>query len=356
MSATREISIHREDEERVSRIYSSVLATKALLMVLSFLLMTVIVFSLDKFQSDWLLYYFTFGLVLGNLLLPTWFFQGMEKMRYISILNIGISLIYTAAIFIFVRQPADYTYVPLISALGTIIIGVYSLRLVKRQFGVGFTRPSREDIRHQLLEGWHVFISTVAISLYTISGTFILGFFASNTIVGYFSVAYRIISIANGLLSPISQSIYPYISSLAVKSREEAIYFIKKTTTIMGALSLLVSFLIFIFAGLILYILAGTQYNQSVQLIQIMAFLPFIIALSNMFGVQTMLTFNYKRAFSRIILVGSVINIILTLIMAPFYTAVGISVAMVVTEIYITLAMYLYLRGKGINLLELKRV
>ncbi|HNS25874.1 MAG TPA: polysaccharide biosynthesis C-terminal domain-containing protein, partial [Methanobacteriaceae archaeon] len=74
------------------------------------------------------------------------------------------------------------------------------------------------------------------------------------------------------------------------------------------------------------------------------------------FGVQTMLTFNYKRAFSRIILVGSVINIILTLIMAPFYTAVGISVAMVVTEIYITLAMYLYLRGKGINLLELKRV
>src|SRR5690606_551905 len=103
-------------------------------------------------------------------------------------------------------------------------------------------------------------------------------------------------------------------------------------------------------------ILAGTQYNQSVQLIQIMAFLPFIIALSNMFGVQTMLTFNYKRAFSRIILVGSVINIILTLIMAPFYTAVGISVAMVVTEIYITLAMYLYLRGKGINLLELKRV
>jgi len=356
MSATREISIHREDEERVSRIYSSVLATKALLMVLSFLLMTVIVFSLDKFQSDWLLYYFTFGLVLGNLLLPTWFFQGMEKMRYISILNIGISLIYTAAIFIFVRQPADYTYVPLISALGTIIIGVYSLRLVKRQFGVGFTRPSREDIRYQLEEGWHVFISTVAISLYTISGTFILGFFASNTIVGYFSVAYRIISIANGLLSPISQSIYPYISSLAVKSREEAIYFIKKTTTIMGALSLLVSFLIFIFAGLILYILAGTQYNQSVQLIQFMAFLPFIIALSNMFGVQTMLTFNYKRAFSRIILVGSVINIILTLIMAPFYTAVGISVAMVVTEIYITLAMYLYLRGKGINLLELKRV
>ena len=356
MSATREISIHREDEEKVSRIYSSVMTTKALLIGLSFLVMTVMVFSFDKFRTDWLLYYFSFLLVVGNLLLPTWFFQGMEKMRYISILNIGISLIYTTAIFIFIRGSNDYLYVPLISALGTIIIGVYSLRLVKRQFGVSFKRPSRADIQHQLEEGWHVFISTVAISLYTISGTFILGFFASNTVVGYFSVAYRIINIANGLLSPISQSIYPYISSLAVKSREEAISFIKKSTSLIGVLSFLVSLLIFFFAGFILFILAGNQYDQSVPLIRIMAFLPFIIALSNMFGVQTMLTFNYKHAFSRIIMVGSAINIILTLILAPFFTAVGISVAMVVTEIYITLAMYLYLRAKGINLLELKRV
>jgi PST family polysaccharide transporter len=356
MSATREISIHREDDEKVSRIYSSVMTTKALLMILSFLVMTVIVFSFDKFRSDWLLYYFSFLLVVGNLLLPTWFFQGMEKMRYISILNIGISLIYTAAIFIFVRGSSDYLYVPLLSALGTIIIGVYSLRLVKRQFGVSFKRPSLPDVKYQLEEGWHVFISTVAISLYTISGTFILGFFASNTIVGYFSVAYRIINIATGLLSPISQSIYPYISSLAVKSREEALIFIKKSTAMVGVLSFLVSLLIFILAGPILFLLAGAQYSQSVLLVQIMAFLPFIIALSNMFGVQTMLTFNYKQAFSRIIIIGSAINIILTLILAPFYQAVGISVALVVTEIYVTLAMYLYLRGRGINLLEIKRV
>ncbi len=354
MSATREISIHREDEEKVSRIYSSVLTTKALLMVFSFLVMTVMVFSFDKFRTDWLLYYFSFLLVVGNLLLPTWFFQGMEKMRYISILNIGISLIYTAAIFIFVRGTSDYLYVPLISALGTIIIGIYSMRLVKRQFGVSFKRPSPADVKHQLLEGWHVFISTVAVSLYTISGTFILGFFASNTIVGYFSVAYRIINIATGLLNPISQSIYPYISSLAVKSREDAISFIKKSTRLIGVLSFLVSLLMFIFAGLILYILAGIQYEQSVLLVRIMAFLPFIIALSNMFGVQTMLTFNYKQAFSRIIMIGSVINLVLTLILAPLYTAAGISVAMVITEIYITLAMHLYLRSKGINLLELK--
>ena len=105
-----------------------------------------------------------------------------------------------------------------------------------------------------------------------------------------------------------------------------------------------------------MYILAGTQYNGSILLLQIMSFLPFIIALSNMFGIQTMLTFNYKRAFSHIIIIASVINIVLALILAPSFKAVGISVAVVITETFVTIAMYIYLRNKGINLLDVKNV
>lgn len=352
LSATREISTNRNDDVKVSEIYSSVMATKVILLILSFFIMVLVVFSFEKFRNDWLLYFFTFGLVVGNLLLPTWFFQGMEKMRYISILNIGISLIYTASIFIFVRNTSDYLYVPLINSIGTILIGIYSLSLVHREFDVKIIRPSMTNIKYQLEEGWHVFISTVAISFYTISNIFILGFFANNTIVGYYSVADRIIKMVSGLLGPISQSIYPYISVLAIKSKNDAIVFLKKITILIGASSLALSLIIFLFAGVIIYILAGSQFNESVILIQIMAFLPFIIALSNIFGTQTMLTFNYKKAFSRIIIIAGVINIILALVLTPLFKAVGISAVVVITELFVTIAMYYYLKVKGINLLE----
>lgn len=356
LSATREISINREDKIHVSKTFSSVMTSKFLLMVLSFILMSVIVFGFSKFRSDWLLYFFTFGLVIGNLLLPTWFFQGMEKMKYISLLNMGITLIYTALIFIFIRHPSDYLYVPLINSVGSVTIGIIALNLVRRDFNVKFIFPTLKDVKYQLIEGWHVFISTVAISLYTISNTFILGFFASNTIVGYYAVANSIISMASGLMQPISQSIYPYISSLATKSKKDTLNFIKKTTKLIGAFSFTISLLILLLSGFILFILTGTQYQGSVLLLQIMAFLPFIIALSNMFGVQTMLTFNHKRAFSHIIIIASVINIVLALILAPNFKAVGISVAVVITESFVTITMYLYLKNKGINLLELKNV
>jgi PST family polysaccharide transporter len=58
---------------------------------------------------------------------------------------------------------------------------------------------------------------------------------------------------------------------------------------------------------------------NSFYYLRIMVFLPFIIALSNMFGIQTMLTFNYKKAFSNIIITASAINIILALILGPIF-------------------------------------
>lgn len=357
LSATREISINKEDPKKISNIFSAVMVTKFLLLIISFLIMLIIVFSFSKFRNDWVLYFFTFGLVIGNLLLPSWFFQGMEKLKYVSILNMGISIIFTISIFFFVKTPSDYIFVPLINSIGSIMMGIIALKVIFRNFDVSFNRPTITDIKYQLFEGWHIFISTFATSLYTVSNTFILGFFASNVIVGYYSVAERIIRMVMGLITPISQSIYPHISSLMIKSEEKGIEFIKKITKLIGIVSFILSLLIFIFAGMIITILAGTQYTESIQLIRILSFLPFIVSLSNIFGVQTMLTLNYKKAFSKIIILGSIINITMALLLTPLYTDVGISISFIITEIFITMTMFIYLRHKGIKLIgETKHV
>ena len=347
-SATREISIHRDETERVSRIYSSVMVTKTILLAVTFMAMLVTVFLIDRFRSDYLLYIFTYGLVVGNLLFPVWFFQGVERMRYISILRIVSSLIYTALIFLAVRGPGDYLYVPLINSAGFIAVGLYSQRIVMREFGVKFMIPSPSDIREQLLEGWHLFISTLAISLYTTSNRFILGLLVSSATLGYYAVAEDITRALQGIVSPISQAIYPYFSRIQKDDRERAKYELRKMLIFMGVLTFGLSVALVFLAPLIVGILAGPSYGESIPLLQILVFIIFAIGVNNILGVQGLVSFGYKEKFTRIVIFAGLVHIGLLLGLVMLLGSGGAAVAVVTTEIIIGIIEYIILRRMGV--------
>ena len=348
LSATREISINRENKEKVSEIFSSVMIIKFFLLLLSLGLMTIIVFSFKKFRQDWLIYYLAFGMVLGQTLFPIWFFQGMERMRYITFLNVLAKLIFTIAIFIFVKRSSDYLYVPLLNSLGLILAGILALWIVFKDFGVFFRIPSFENLKYHLKEGWYIFISTVAISLYTISNTFILGLFTNNTIVGYYSAAERIIRVIQGFLAPISQTIYPHISKLMNESKEVGGKFIRKVTLLIGSFSFILSFFIFIFADLIVRIILGSQFTESIIVLRIIAFLPFIIGLSNVFAIQGIIASGNFKIFSKITFLGAISNIILATLLVKLLQAVGVAISVVFAEILVTLVSFYYLKRLGL--------
>jgi len=349
LSATKEISIYRDNKEKISKIFNSVIMIRIGFMLISFFILSFLVFTIPKFRVDWLIYFFTFGMVLGNVLFPVWFFQGMERMKYITSLNITAKLIFTTSIFIFIRKMQDYIYVPLISSLGSIIAGMLSLWIVYNNFKVNFTLPDFREIKYQLKEGWHIFISTVAISLYTTSNTFILGLFTNNTIVGYYSAAEKIIKASYGLLTPVSQTAYPYISKLVTESKQRTLDFIRKLVRLVGMGTFILSLFLFMLAAPIINTVLGKQYQQSIIVLKILAFLPFIIGLSNILGIQTMLTFNLKRTFSRILISAGLLNVTLALILSPLYQHIGVSIAVFVTEMFVTLSMFFYLEKKGIK-------
>jgi PST family polysaccharide transporter len=354
LSATREIAIHRDDNEKVSEIFCSVMMIKMAFLLLSIILLTLIVFAFSKFRVDAKLYYLAFGTVVGQVFFPVWFFQGMEKMKYITMLNIASKGIFTVLVFFTIHNTSDYIYYPIINSLGFFVAAILAILIILKNFNIKFKIPKMYVIRHQLKEGWYIFISTVAISFYTISNTFILGLFTNNTIVGYYSGADKIIKAVESILSPVSQAVYPHISKIANESRAKAINFIRKIVLVTGGVNFALSLLIFVFAGTIVKILLGNEYIESINILRIMAFLPFIIGLSNIFGIQTMLTFDYKNAFSKILIAGSIMNIILSIIVVPLWKHIGTASAILVTEVFITVSMFIYLNRHGIKLLERK--
>ena len=353
LSATRELAICRDDNQKISQIFSSVMFIKLCLCILSFIILLLIVLFIPKFNEDSYVYILTFGMVIGYMLFPTWLFQGLEYMRYTSILNIIGKIVFTVLIFIFIHDTTDYMLVPLINSLGYILVGILGIYIALTKFNIKITIPSIRDIKYHLREGWYVFISTIAINMYTTTNTFLLGLLTNNTLVGYYSIAEKIILAVNGLLNPISQALYPFISrTVKTDDKTRSIEFIRKITKIMTLVGIVLSAGLFIFAKPIILLLFGQSYVNSVIILQIISIVPLAVSLSTVFGVETMLTFNYKKAFTSIVMIGGIIDIVLGIILITLMKEIGIAISFATTEIFITIAMFIFLQRKGIKIIN----
>ncbi len=131
-------------------------------------------------------------------------------------------------VFVFVKHKSDYLLIPLLNGCGLILSSAIALYVVSSKLSIKFKLVSITLIKKQFIDGWHVFISTISISLYTFSSTFILGMVGTNTIVGYFSAAEKIINAIKGLYGPIAQSLYPLISRKIFENRDKGINFVSK--------------------------------------------------------------------------------------------------------------------------------
>lgn len=113
----------------------------------------------------------------------------------------------------------------------------------------------------------------------------------------------------------------------------------------MGAL---ISIGLLIGTPLIVHLLLGPQYEPSIPVMRILSFLPFLIALSNVFGVQIMLPFGLDKPFLVILASAGFVNVLLALFLVPLLQAFGMAVAVTLTEFYVTSSMFWYLRAKGV--------
>lgn len=344
-SATRRIAVVREDKKAVSRIMTSVMMLKLLGGIITMAALILLVNYVTRFHESSVPFLLSYGYVIGNAIFPLFVFQGIEKMKYVAIYNFISRVLFTVLLFVVIRAESDYIYVPLLNLFGSIVISFLSFWELSR-LGIGFCRVSLRDIMHELKDGYQIFVSNVAISLYTTLNTFLLGMLTSNIYVGYYAAAEKITKLIQNIYVPFFNSLYPNVSRRVGEQGRSALQYIFFMTKLVSGAMLLISILTFSFAPIIVKIFLGNGFLPAITTLRVLSFLPFIISVSNMLGIQIMYNFEMKKTLSAIVIVAAVIGVLSNIVLIPLLKHNGVALSWFLTETFVTIVVVVILRKR----------
>lgn len=346
LSATKDISINREDKTKINEIFSTVMLIKIVLMAISFFIMSVLIYSINKFTKDALLYYLAFGSVIGRVLFPLWFFQGLEKMKSIALLNILTKIIFTVFIFLFIQKQNDYLLVPLINSSGFLISGILALLIIIRSYKVKIIFPTLKSIKCHLKESSIIFITSFLSNILASSSVFILGLFETNKIVGYYAAIEKLLKAFLNLFSPITQSLFPYISNKLKISKQYGIKILFKIARYLLILLIIVLVLLNIFSYQIVNIVLSQKYISFYYLINILSPWLLFSILNNFIGIQFLVGAGFSKYYMKSFYFAAAITFILYFILTPLFSYYGVISGMLCGEVTLTIFMTHYIIKK----------
>lgn len=347
LSATREVARHRDDRDAVAEIVAGVLGAKTLLAIGMIAVAAGVRWWVPIFRGNGPLLWAGLFWALARTSSMIWYFQGCERMRTVAWLDIVTQSLAAVAIFIVVRKPSDGWLALALQGAGYLASFFIGLALTYRE--VAARVPTWHSIRDALSMGWSMFLFRGSVSLYTAGNAFILGLFVSPVWVGYYAGAEKISRAFLNMLNPVSQALYPRLSHLVYHARDRAVRLARLAVAVMGCGGALLGGLVFILAPPLVRTILGPGYGAAVPVLRILALLPPLIALSNVFGIQWMLPLGMDRAFNAIIIAAGLINIILAVAFAPAYLASGMAWSVVSAEMFVTASIYALLRRRRLD-------
>ena len=331
-TGTKQIALKKENKRQLGEILSSILIVKLLLIIITFFILILMILTVDKISITSTLFLYTFLVVIGDALFPTWFFQGVEKMKFITLFK---TLQRTAAlilILLFVNSEDDYLLVPLIEGLLSIVAGISSLVYIHRNFEINFKVPKKLKIIFQIKNSWHLFLSQIAVHFYTTMNIFVLGLMSDNTIVGYYALAYKLFSVIQELFSPVTKAIFPFLSKKYLENKIAYFKLIKKISLwYLLALSI-IGLLTYIFSYEIVNLVSGKPIQETSALLKIFA-ISLLFAIGPLYSLLLIIKSDNKK-LSLITFRCMILNSVLLYPSIHYFGITGLSYHFLIVQIY----------------------
>ena len=252
-----------------SKVLSIIFTTKLYLEAISVIFALVAVFIFPILRAYFWVYIVCFATTLLNIFFPIWYFQGMQKMRVVSYIQLLFKLLSLPFIFIWVKAPGDLLLFTIImtgsSLLGAFYAFVHLLVFEKLKI----TLVSIKDSLVYLKESQYFFYTNFLNMMKIQTINLIIGTRYTMTDLALYDLASKIVSIPLMLISNINNALFPKVVSNFNSILIRKILLIERIIGVLAILSVVV------LGKIIIQILAGEEMLGAYWIAVILSFTIF---------------------------------------------------------------------------------
>ncbi|MFI5203077.1 MAG: oligosaccharide flippase family protein [Flavobacteriales bacterium] len=333
-SATRQVSLIQNKPESLSEIFWSVQYSRFLLSLVGFFLLMFFIATVRLDENERSVLMLLFISVIGNVFSPQWLFQGMERMKWITIVQLASKLLLLVGVLVYVKGPEDLPAAAFLHGSTQLFAGIASMVLAIRIFKVRIIIPHAKSVWYQLKDGWHIFITTFYTTLYVNTNGFLLKFITGNNEwVGYYQAGEKVVRAVASLFNPFMTALFPYISRKIEENRQEGVKLFFQLLNRLSILTFISMVLLWIFAPWISHILLQQASPEVVSIIQILAVVVFFGTAGSMLSLQLFLNIGWKSKLPYLLFLLAVLDILMCFWLIPHSGHNGAALALAVTEV-----------------------
>ena len=340
-TSIKDVATFRENKQLLSEVFWNTFSIRLLIFSIVIL---IILFSFFLANESYLFYLFALPLVLAEVLNPMFFFLGVERLKILNLANLFSKALTLVLIILLIKSGENSIYVNFLMGIILSLTYLFTIIWAIRKYKLKFMLPSRLS-QLLILEGnFYLLANNFVVHLQQSLMLFILQGVKNALWLGAYALCDKVIWSTRLLIISLTSSIYPKSTRLYNESRESWLNFKKKSKFIFGALFLVISVFIFLFADLIIRILAGEENGNASIYLKQMAFAPFLAALNCMNVIDRLVANdNYTIFKIAIIILIVAVSVSLGLVSTGSFQIIGFY--MLVVEL-ISLLLYEFFTRK----------
>ena len=337
LSATRDIAKHRHSQQQLSYIYSKVMSAKVFLLVISLAVLLPVIFLVPQFQQDKSIYFLMLLVLVGHTLFPEWFFRGVEKMRYITVLDLSIKLFFTAGVFLFIHKPEDYWVYPLLNGVGYLAVMLVAHRLVRKKFSVKINFVKKQAIKKTLKSGFPLFVNQFMPNLFNNTTNFLVGMILGKSAAGAFGATRQVVQLLTVFNSVSTLVIFPYINRNAKQFKLYSRFYIVAFTLILLAVVL---------SYKIIFSVLHISYETDSLVFLLLSAGALMISVYSVYGTNYLVVNGHYQEVLKITFIASVLGFLLAYPLVSYFKLIG--AALVIFLAQAAMGVLAFMRYKGI--------